>query len=267
MWLASNSGTDYAPAVAKSVISGTCYLVFSALCFLTGDACAWENDFDASKHEEFCAEVNARLDHMQKVKTTVQGEGGPIEVSGWIQDGQLCKIAAAPGCNGPGSDEIYLLGGKPFFVFTTMKRGDGSSIEERIYFRDRDIINWLSTDSTFVPHAEDVEATEARMTSDARRFSAALLGMIDATKSSRFAEGEFSGLEPGDYIHWKMKLRGGEERSFFVLRPDSSVEKVLAHPDEYQGRPCRIRWERRSENLPEAGGPMEIDVLLGVEWL
>jgi len=27
-----------------------------------------------------------------------------------------------------------------------------------------------------------------------------------------------------------------------------------------------VRWERRSENIPEAGGPMEIDVLLGVDW-
>jgi hypothetical protein len=80
-------------------------------------------------------------------------------------------------------------------------------------------------------------------------------------------EGTFTGIEQGDYAHWNLREADGTARSFFILQTDAALERVLADPQEYEGRPCRIRWERRTENIPEAGGPMEIDVILGVDWL
>jgi len=88
----------------------------------------------------------------------------------------------------------------------------------------------------------------------------------DKAKSGQTAEGVFTGIEQGDYAHFKLRESDGTERSFFILQTDAAIERVLADPQEYEGRNCRVRWERRSENIPEAGGPMEIDVLLGVDW-
>jgi hypothetical protein len=88
----------------------------------------------------------------------------------------------------------------------------------------------------------------------------------DKSKSGQTAEGVFTGIEQGDYAHFKLRESDGTERSFFILQTDAAIERVLADPREYEGRNCRVRWERRSENIPEAGGPMEIDVLLGVDW-
>jgi len=86
------------------------------------------------------------------------------------------------------------------------------------------------------------------------------------SKGGQTAEGVFTGIEQGDYAHFKLRESDGTERSFFILQTDSAIERLLADPQEYEGRACRVRWERRSENIPEAGGPMEIDVLLGVDW-
>lgn len=80
------------------------------------------------------------------------------------------------------------------------------------------------------------------------------------------ATGVFTGIEQGDYAHWQMRESDGTERSFLMLHADASLDRVAMHPEKYEGRPCRVRWERRTEDIPEAGGPMEVDVLLGVEW-
>jgi len=86
------------------------------------------------------------------------------------------------------------------------------------------------------------------------------------TDGAEMLEGTFTGIEQGDYAHWKMREKDGTERSFFILQTDEAIDRVLADPQEYEGRSCRVRWERRKEEIPEAGGPMEIDVLLSVEW-
>ena len=46
-------------------------------------------------------------------------------------------------------------------------------------------------------------------------------------KAALTAEGTFTGIEQGDYAHWKMRTTSGEV-SFYILKPDASVEKVLA---------------------------------------
>lgn len=103
-----------------------------------------------------------------------------------------------------------------------------------------------------------------RLASEVPRYAEALMGEEDSGK--QLAEGVFTGIEQGDYAHFKLRESDGTERSFFILQTDAAIERVLADPQEYEGRNCRVRWERRSENIPEAGGPMEIDVLLGVDW-
>lgn len=79
--------------------------------------------------------------------------------------------------------------------------------------------------------------------------------------------GIFLGIEEGDYAHWQMRTDKGEERSFFILKPDASVEKVTAKPTAFKGRKCRVTWKKSKENIPEAGGKIELEQILSVEWV
>jgi hypothetical protein len=64
-----------------------------------------------------------------------------------------------------------------------------------------------------------------------------------------------------------MTTKSGEEVSYFIMRPDDSVEKVTENPEKYIGKKCRVTWKKSTENIPEAGGKMEIEQILSVEWL
>ena len=100
--------------------------------------------------------------------------------------------------------------------------------------------------------------------------SAVVMDKGDATArkgSIKTLEGTFLGIEQGDYFHWNMKTASGEERSFFIMKPDASVDKIVDKPESFIGKKCRITWKASTENIPEAGGKMEIEQILSVEWL
>lgn len=228
-------------------------------------AAAHAQDTGVSHQREVYRQINDAAARMEKVSSTAPGGNGPVSLTGWLDNGELRKITASPGINGPGFDEFYLENGAPVFVFSTIKRDGGGSIEERVYLEGGEIVKWLSTDPSFVVHNEDRSGMMERIGEEAARFTAALEG--GATEGTGAVEGVFTGIEQGDYAHWKLRGSDGTAHSFFILQTNDAIDRVLADPQEYEGRSCRVRWERRSENLPEAGGPVEIEVLLGVEWL
>jgi hypothetical protein len=78
-------------------------------------------------------------------------------------------------------------------------------------------------------------------------------------------EGTFAGIEQGDYAHLLLKDKKGKQESYFILRPDRSVQSYLDHPKELKGRRIRVHWEERNENIPEAGGKMRIKVVTKVD--
>lgn len=80
-------------------------------------------------------------------------------------------------------------------------------------------------------------------------------------------EGVFLGIEWGDYAHWTMSLGQKKEVSYFILQPDATVEKVLENPEGFIGRKCRVVWKKTTEDLPEAGGQVEVEQMVSVEWL
>jgi len=80
-------------------------------------------------------------------------------------------------------------------------------------------------------------------------------------------EGVFLGIEQGDYAHWKMRTKSGEEISYFILQPDASVEKVINKAGSYVGRTCLVQWKSSIENIPEAGGKITVEQIISVEWL
>lgn len=104
---------------------------------------------------------------------------------------------------------------------------------------------------------------------DAPRFIHPLADQKPAAKSktAKIATGTFTGIEEGDYAHWQMRDAKGKELSFFILRPDASVDKVLENPKKFVGRKCRVKWKQSTENLPEAGGDTQIEQILSVEWV
>src|SRR6187431_2030001 len=79
--------------------------------------------------------------------------------------------------------------------------------------------------------------------------------------------GTFLYLEQGDYAHWFMRLSNGKKVSYYILHPDKSLKKVLKSPTNHMNQACRIQWKSSVEDLPEAGGKMQIDQILSVEWI
>ena len=77
-------------------------------------------------------------------------------------------------------------------------------------------------------------------------------------------DGTFAGIEQGDYAHFLVKQPHGKQESFFILRPDNSVQSYLDNPSKLKGRRVRVYWEERDEHIPEAGGKQQIKVVTKV---
>ena len=78
-------------------------------------------------------------------------------------------------------------------------------------------------------------------------------------------DGTFAGIEQGDYAHFLVERGKGKQESYFILRPDKSVQPYLNNPSKLKGRKVRVHWEERNEHIPEAGGNQQIKVVTKVE--
>ena len=84
-----------------------------------------------------------------------------------------------------------------------------------------------------------------------------------ATKGT--TDGTFAGIEQGDYAHFLVKDTKGKPESYFILRPNKSIQSYLDNPERLKGRKVRVYWEERDEQIPEAGGKQRIKVVTKVE--
>jgi hypothetical protein len=80
-------------------------------------------------------------------------------------------------------------------------------------------------------------------------------------------DGTFVGIEQGDYAHFQIKNKRGQEESFFLLHPDKSSQPYLDHPEKCEGRNVRVHWQDEMRKIPEAGEIMRIRIVLRVEAL
>ena len=94
-------------------------------------------------------------------------------------------------------------------------------------------------------------------------LAATSLAESKATKGT--TEGTFAGIEQGDYAHFLIKDKKGRPESYFILRPDKSVQSYIDNGDKLKGRKIRVFWEERNEDIPEAGGKQQIKVITKVE--
>lgn len=229
---------------------------------------------DTAHHRAIYDQINEKEASLKKVAATHKDDPTEFALTGWLDGGEVKKIVAKNSDDGEGVEEFYLEDEKPLFVFSTYyqtaedgKRG--AKVEERLYFKDGKVFKWLTTQKPApVFHGEDYQATTERLVTNCAAFVTALKkGKAPSKAAAKTAEGTFVRIEEGDYFHWNMKSNSGEELSFFILKPDATVDKVIDNPKAYVGKKCRVTWKKSTENLPEAGGKMEIDQILSVEWL
>ncbi|MGV3661145.1 MAG: hypothetical protein ACO1TE_13245 [Prosthecobacter sp.] len=248
---------------------------FLAVAFCLFSAAFVHAQDETARHKSVYNKINAAEKSMQKVTATYKDDPTEFALTGWLENGQVRKIVAANGDDGNAVEEIYLENEQPLFVYSTYTQGGvsgGPRIEERLYFKDGSVFKWLTTEKPApVFHGEDYAATTERLTSNCTAFVAALKKDKASGKpkaaAAQVVEGTFVGVEQGDYAHWNMRVKGGEDLSLFILRPDATVEKVLEKPEAYAGKKCRITVKKTVENLPEAGGKTEVEQILSVEWI
>lgn len=228
---------------------------------------------DTAHHRAVYNAINEAEAGMQKVTASHKDEPTEFALTGYLQNGEVKKIVALCGDDGSGPVEYYLEGEQPLFVYSTWfkmtesgKRG--AKVEERLYFKDGEIVKWLTTEKPApVFHGEDYQSMTESLTSNCKAFVAALKKGKGKAAAAKVAEGTFAGIEEGDYFHWNMTSKGGEELSFFLLKTDDAIDKVVENPKAYIGKKCRVTWKKSTENIPEAGGKMEIDSVVSVEWI
>lgn len=249
--------------------------LFSAAAFLAATTlCSAQND--TAKHRAAYAAINAAAASLPQTSANYKDEATLFKLNAWSDDGVIQKIVAVCDDDGEGVTEYYLEAEKPLFVFNTYHQltedgKRGAKVEERLYFKDGSIFKWLTTEKPApVFHGEDYAATTEMYTANCQAFLKALKKgkpVKAAAASERVTDGVFVRIDEGDYFHWVMKSKGGEELSFFIMKPDASVDKVIDNPQAYLGKKCRVTWKKSSENIPEAGGKMEIEQILSVQWL
>jgi hypothetical protein len=249
--------------------------ILSTIALFTTAVFAEESSADTAHHRKVYNQINDSEASFTKVTTTCKIDSKGYALTGWLQNGEFTKIIALSGPKGRDATEYYLENGQPLFVYNTYATkpadgGKGQGIFERLYFKDGSIFKWLTTEKPApVFHGEDYAATTELYTTNCTAFVAALEKVKSPAKAAaaEITEGTFTGVEEGDYFHWNMKSKAGEDVSFFILKPDASVSRVVDNPKAFIGRHCRVTWKKSIENIPEAGGKTEIEQILSVEWV
>lgn len=234
---------------------------------------------DTAKHRAVFEEVNAKLPKLKVSKAKLEDEELTWTLKAWSDGKEIRKIeASVPGEDGEGSDELYFAGGKLVFVFRQYTTGSGSDAkkeEHRFYFTDSKLVKWIDEAKKPVDLTDSNFATEGTiLLENSAKFLKALGGKADAggkekpakAGEAKTTDGTFVRIDEGDYFHFVIKDAKGEEVSFFILKGDKSVDKVTDEPEKFAGKKCRVKWKTSTENIPEAGGKMEIDQILSVEW-
>jgi hypothetical protein len=78
--------------------------------------------------------------------------------------------------------------------------------------------------------------------------------------------GTFQEVQFGDYAHLIIIDENGEEQSFW-LGNDPKLESLITDPEQYEGRKIKVQWHLVERDIPQAGGPMEIEEVISVQKL
>lgn len=229
---------------------------------------------DAKHHRAVYAETNDNLKSYKRVKTVFLDSELEFAIESWWDKDKVRRIdSKVAGEDGDGSEEYYIEDGKLLFAFRyyrAMSAEEGAKrvlVEDRFYFKDGQMFKWIGTDKKLVPKEDEVfQIEQERLTTNLASFMAALEQKMAPAGAITQSVGTFKGIEQGDYGHWNMADASGKELSFFILQPDESIDKVLADPDSFIGKKCTVKWKKSKEDIPEAGGIIDVEQILSVEW-
>lgn len=233
-------------------------------------------DDATAHHKAVYAEVNRNLATYQVAKSTFEIAGAPSEasVTTWRENGTLRRMDVRyPDDHGDAVQQFYYDHAGLVFVFETVTTAaiDGSRAsrrEDRCYFKDGRMIRWLDGEKRSVsPTARDYADKEAELLRTSQVFSSRMAAEAKPPESKaqpHSITGRFEGFEEGDYTHLLL-TSGGQVRSFFVLRTDETIERLLKHRDRYIGKPIRVHWKTSVEDIPEAGGRTRVDSVVSVQ--
>lgn len=229
---------------------------------------------DTKHHRAVYDETNKNLKTYKKVKATHRDSDLEFALETWWDQDKIRRIdSKVPGEDGDGSEEYYLEDGKMLFAFRyywAMGAEESAKrvmVEDRFYFKDGKMFKWIGTDKKLVPKEDETFALEEeRLTTSLAGFLAALEKKTAPEGAVTTTTGTFKGIEFGDYGHWNMLDEKGKELSLFILQPDEAVDKVLAGPEAFVGKKCTVKWKKSKENIPEAGGQVDVEQIVSVEW-
>lgn len=233
-------------------------------------------DDATAHHKKVYAEVNRDLATYQVAKSTFEIAGAPSEtlVTTWRENGTLRRMDIRyPDDHGDAVQQFYYDSVGPVFVFETVTTAaiDGSRSsrrEDRYYFENGRLIRWLDGEKRSVPPTtRDFAEKEAELLRASRSFSSKMAADTkspDSKAPPNSITGRFDGVEEGDYTHLLLNS-GGQVRSFFVLRTDETIERLLKHRNRYIGKTIRVYWKTSVEDIPEAGGKTRVDSVVSVQ--
>jgi hypothetical protein len=95
----------------------------------------------------------------------------------------------------------------------------------------------------------------------------AALALPGRTAESVTLTGTFQGIEQGDYAYFLLRTDAGADESLMILQTDAALDEFVEKADALKGVRVKARVEDRKEHIPEAGGEIDVRVIVGVEKL
>jgi hypothetical protein len=224
------------------------------------------------------AEVNRDLGGYKSLEHIYEPkDGDEFQVKAWLSEGVLRRIKASQ--KGDGGvltrDFYYNAEGELKFAHATLadEAKDGkpaSLVEEKFDFNDGTLFLYIGPDKKPVAKEDKnfagMETALTAMSDDlierieGSTAYAGVMGEVDGAKApagtifgAGYSDGTFAGTEQGDCLHLDLKQADGSIETYFVLKPDESLEKLIKEGDASKGAKIRVHWTEKMQDIPEAG--------------
>ena len=262
-------------------------LVLAGLCLIPSGMAQ-----QAATPAQIFVEVNRDLNGYKSLEHAYEVKEGeePFEAKAWFSGGVFRRIKASQKAEGSvlTRDFYYDPEGALRFALASLALETKDAkparlVEERFDFENGKLVRYLGPDKQPVAKADknfaEMETALVEMSQDLiERIegSTAYAGMIgeDAPKAAAgtvfgagYSDGTFAGTEQGDYLHLDIEQADGGIETFFVIKPDASLEPILKDVAASKGTKLRVHWTEKMQDIPEAGEATRLKICDRVEVL
>lgn len=92
----------------------------------------------------------------------------------------------------------------------------------------------------------------------------AILALAAQAQEVKTFQGTFVEVEQGDYFHLNCKDAKGQVRSFWMIAPSPTFDPLLETPEKFRGKKIEVKYHTVKRDIPENGGPMELDEVISI---